>query len=94
MDLPKIIAELEAEKQRFDEAIAVLKRLSVRNTRRRGRPPKRFWRGMKLRPNTRAAARVAAAAGGMLLRDRAAPDGGFFLRAGHVLDAPAVLAEN
>jgi hypothetical protein len=40
MDLFKIIRELEAEKQRLDEAIEALERLSVAKIRRRGRPPK------------------------------------------------------
>jgi hypothetical protein len=39
MDLLKIIVELKLEKQRLDEAIWALERLSVRNIRRRGRPP-------------------------------------------------------
>jgi hypothetical protein len=40
MDLLKIIIELKAERQRFDEAITALERLRMRNTRRRGRPLK------------------------------------------------------
>jgi hypothetical protein len=40
MDLLRIIAELKAEKRRLDEAIEALERLSARNIRRRGRPPK------------------------------------------------------
>jgi hypothetical protein len=38
MDLLKMIAELQTEKQRLDEAILALERLSTANTRRRGRP--------------------------------------------------------
>lgn len=33
-----MIAELQTEKQRLDEAILALERLSTANTRRRGRP--------------------------------------------------------
>jgi hypothetical protein len=40
MDLLKMIAELQTEKQRLDEAIEALERLSAANTRRRGRPPR------------------------------------------------------
>lgn len=40
MDLSKVIAELEAEKQRIDDAIQALERLSAGKPRRRGRPPK------------------------------------------------------
>jgi hypothetical protein len=40
MDLVKMIRELKPEKQRLDEAIWALERLSGRNIRRRGRPPK------------------------------------------------------
>jgi hypothetical protein len=40
MDLLKIIIALKAERQRLDEAITALERLRMRNTRRRGRPPK------------------------------------------------------
>lgn len=39
MDLHKVIAELQAEKNRIDEAIQALERLSAGNARRRGRPP-------------------------------------------------------
>ena len=38
MDLSKMIAELEAEKTRLDEAILALERLSAGKVRRRGRP--------------------------------------------------------
>jgi hypothetical protein len=38
MDLLKMIAELQTEKERLDEAIFALERLSTTNTRRRGRP--------------------------------------------------------
>ena len=34
-----MIAELQAERQRVDEAILALERLSAGNPRRRGRPP-------------------------------------------------------
>jgi hypothetical protein len=40
MDLLKMIAELQTEKQRLDEAIQALERLSSTNSRRRGRPPR------------------------------------------------------
>ncbi|MBV9760072.1 MAG: hypothetical protein JO340_05880 [Acidobacteriaceae bacterium] len=39
MDLLKMIAELQAERQRIDEAIQALERLSAGKVRRRGRPP-------------------------------------------------------
>jgi hypothetical protein len=39
MDLLKMIAELQAERQRIDEAIQALERLSAGKMRRRGRPP-------------------------------------------------------
>ncbi len=40
MDLLKMIAELQTEKQRLDEAIQALERLSLADSRRRGRPPR------------------------------------------------------
>jgi len=41
MDLHKMIVELQAERQRLDEAIEALERLSKGNhLRRRGRPPR------------------------------------------------------
>jgi hypothetical protein len=40
MDLHKMIMELQAERQRLDEAIQALERLSAGNARRRGRPPR------------------------------------------------------
>lgn len=41
MDLHKMIAELQAERQRLDEAIAALERLSAgKQFRRRGRRPR------------------------------------------------------
>lgn len=39
MDLHKMISELQAERQRLDEAIQALERLSAGKARRRGRPP-------------------------------------------------------
>jgi hypothetical protein len=39
MDLLKMIAELEAERNRLDHAIVALERLSAGKARRRGRPP-------------------------------------------------------
>jgi hypothetical protein len=39
MDLLKMIGELQAERQRLDEAIQALERLSAGKIRRRGRPP-------------------------------------------------------
>jgi hypothetical protein len=38
MDLLKMIAELQTEKERLDEAILALERLSTSNARRRSRP--------------------------------------------------------
>jgi hypothetical protein len=40
MDLNKMIFELQAEKERLDEAIQALERLSAGAIRRRGRPPR------------------------------------------------------
>jgi hypothetical protein len=40
MDLLRMISELQAEKQRLDEAIEALERLSAGKNRRRGRPPR------------------------------------------------------
>jgi hypothetical protein len=40
MDLLKMIAELETERARLDEAILALERLSAGKARRRGRPPR------------------------------------------------------
>lgn len=40
MDLLKMIAELEAERNRLDHAIVALERLSAGKRRRRGRPPR------------------------------------------------------
>lgn len=40
MDLNRMIAELRDEKQRLDEAIEALERLSMGTAKRRGRPPK------------------------------------------------------
>jgi hypothetical protein len=40
MDLLKMIAELQAERARLDEAIEALERLSAGKARRRGRPPR------------------------------------------------------
>jgi CRISPR/Cas system-associated protein Cas7 (RAMP superfamily) len=40
MDLHKMIAELQEEKHRLDEAIEALERLSTGGQKRRGRPPK------------------------------------------------------
>ncbi len=39
MDLQKMIAELQSERQRLDQAIEALERLSSKGTPRRGRPP-------------------------------------------------------
>ena len=39
MDLHKMIAELQAEKERLDQAIEALERLYARGDPRRGRPP-------------------------------------------------------
>jgi hypothetical protein len=38
MNLPKMIAELRAERDRLDQAILALERLSISNAKRRGRP--------------------------------------------------------
>jgi hypothetical protein len=40
MDLTKMIAELQAERDRLDQAILALERLSAGKERKRGRPPK------------------------------------------------------
>jgi hypothetical protein len=40
MDLNRMIAELQAERDRLDEAILALERLSANKGKRRGRPPK------------------------------------------------------
>ncbi len=40
MDLHKMIVELQAERQRLDEAIEALERLSTSPAPRRGRPPR------------------------------------------------------
>ncbi len=40
MNLQKMIAELQAEKDRLDHAILALERLSTLNPKRRGRPPR------------------------------------------------------
>jgi hypothetical protein len=47
MNLHKMIAELQAERQRLDEAIQALERLSAGKTRRRGRPPNWLKERMK-----------------------------------------------
>ena len=39
MNLQKMIAELQAERDRLDEAILALERLSTSHSKRRGRPP-------------------------------------------------------
>jgi hypothetical protein len=39
MDLRRMIAELQSEKERLDRAIEALERLSAKNAPRRGRPP-------------------------------------------------------
>lgn len=54
MDLLKMIAELQTEKERLDEAILALERLSTANSsRRRGRPS----RGLKDEPHALGAVR-------------------------------------
>jgi hypothetical protein len=45
MDLLKMIAELQTEKERLDEAILALERLSTANTRHRGRPSRGLREG-------------------------------------------------
>ncbi len=40
MNLQKMIAELQTERNRLSEAILALERLSVSNIPRRGRPPR------------------------------------------------------
>jgi hypothetical protein len=40
MDLQKMIADLRVERDRLDQAILALERLSDGNQKRRGRPPK------------------------------------------------------
>jgi hypothetical protein len=39
MDLQRMITELQSEKQRLDQAIEALERLSIKGVPRRGRPP-------------------------------------------------------
>jgi hypothetical protein len=39
MDISKMIADLQAERARLDEAIKTLEKLSLTGTPRRGRPP-------------------------------------------------------
>jgi len=39
MDLRKVIVELQAEKNRLDQAIEALERLANKSVPRRGRPP-------------------------------------------------------
>lgn len=56
MDLLKMIAELQTEKQRLDEAILALERLSTSNTRRRGRPSR--WSKEERHPTLDAHAEV------------------------------------
>ena len=53
MDLHKMISELQAEKNRLDEAIQALERLSAGKIRRRGRPPR--WVSEQLKHKTAAA---------------------------------------
>lgn len=45
MDVQKLIAELEAERNRINEAIAALERLAASKGKRRGRPPKHLAAG-------------------------------------------------
>jgi hypothetical protein len=40
MNLPQMLADLRAERQKLEEAILVLERLAATGGRRRGRPPK------------------------------------------------------
>ena len=40
MDLPRMISELQAERDRLSDAILALERLSEANQHKRGRPPK------------------------------------------------------
>jgi hypothetical protein len=40
MDLNRMISELQAERERLDQAILALERLSASKGKRRGRPPK------------------------------------------------------
>ena len=53
MDLHKMIAELTAERNRLDEAILALERLSAGKLRRRGRPPR--WVAEELKHKAAAA---------------------------------------
>jgi hypothetical protein len=48
MDIPKMLAELRAEREQVEEAIIVLERLARGRGKRRGRPPK-WMTGMKRR---------------------------------------------
>jgi hypothetical protein len=45
MDLAKMIAELQAERDRLTNAILALERLAEGNQRKRGRPPKWLKQG-------------------------------------------------
>ena len=49
MDLNKMIAELQSERDRLDQAILALERLSAGQARRRGRPPR--WLKEQLEKN-------------------------------------------
>jgi hypothetical protein len=40
MDILKMLAELRAEREQIEEAIAVIERLALGGAKRRGRPPK------------------------------------------------------
>jgi len=40
MDLNQVLAQLKAEKEAIEEAVAVLTRLAMQRGKRRGRPPK------------------------------------------------------
>jgi hypothetical protein len=54
MDLHKMIAELQAEKERLDEAIQALERLTAGKIRRRGRPPR--WLSEEIQRQSRSTA--------------------------------------
>ena len=55
-----MIAELQAEKERLDEAIQALERLTATKTRRRGRPPR--WLSEEIQRQPNASEEMAAAA--------------------------------
>ncbi|HEY3936031.1 MAG TPA: hypothetical protein VGL97_01270 [Bryobacteraceae bacterium] len=60
MDLHKMITELQAEKERLDEAIQALEKLTAGKIRRRGRPPR--WLSDEIQRQPNASEEMATAA--------------------------------